>query len=252
MRDGIHQAVQLISEFGPAVVFTGAGLSTRSGIPDFRSAGSGLWTRDDPMRTASLSTFRHDPRRFWNWKALLMTKIWDSQPNDAHLALVSMQRKGHLSAILTQNIDGLHQRAGSSPVHELHGSITHLSCPRCRRRWDSRTWESVIRAMQLPLCPEDGTVLKPGVVLFEEMLPADVWKEAERLSRSAGLFLVAGSSLVVFPAAGLPQTAINHGARLIIINRDPTPLDEEAQLTLQGDVAEILPLIAEQLPPVRG
>ncbi len=240
-RSILHQARYLVA-------FTGAGISTPSGIPDFRSKGSGMWECYDPMETASLTTFRNNPKRFWDWKRPLMLGSWEAQPNPAHHALAQLEGAGILKALITQNIDGLHQRAGSKAVFEVHGSIETMTCPRCKRRFESRDFKPVLQQPGgIPTCPQDQAILKPDVVLFEEALPPLVWRQAEMHAGQADTLLVVGSSLEVYPAAYLPQLAIENGARTIIINFTSTPLDRFAEVLLPADVALVLPEIVSGL-----
>ena len=240
----IDQARRLIQESRHLVAFTGAGLSTPSGIPDFRSKGTGLWERFDPMEVASLTTFRTAPTRFWDWKRPLMRQIWQAQPNPAHMALAQLEAQSRLSAVITQNIDGLHQRAGSRAVFELHGTVETMTCPACRKQVSSSLYRQLIEESdEIPRCEACGRIMKPDVVLFEENLPTRVWQAAEEHCTRADVILVAGSSLEVWPAATLPEMAVSHGARLIIANLSPTFLDSQALVLLPFDVAEALPLI---------
>lgn len=241
---GLEAAAQLLHDARCTVVFTGAGISTPSGIPDFRSA-TGLWTRDDPLKTASLSTFRRDPARFWAWKGDLLRQIWASAPNPAHRTLARWEQQHLIEAVITQNIDGFHQAAGSRVVLELHGSVRETYCPACGKRWQTSHFQDIIRSGELPRCPQDQHVVRPDVVLFEEMLPTAVFEQAEALAMRCDLLLVAGSSLSVYPAAGIPQLALQSGSRLIILNRDPTPLDSLADVVIPGDLAETLPRLAD-------
>ena len=241
----IDLARKLIREAHHLVAFTGAGISTPSGIPDFRSKGTGLWERFDPMEVASLTTFRTAPTRFWNWKRPLMRQIWQAQPNPAHLALAQLEAQSKLSAVITQNIDGLHQRAGSREVFELHGTVETMTCPVCRIHTPSSHYRKLIEeSEEIPRCETCGAIMKPDVVLFEENLPPRTWRAAEEHCERADVILVAGSSLEVWPAATLPEMAVSNGARLIIINLSRTFLDSQAQVLLPFDVAEALPLIS--------
>lgn len=248
-NSAIRYARRLVNESRHLVAFTGAGMSTASGIPDFRSKGTGLWEHDDPMAVASLTTFRTNPRRFWEWKRGLMRQIWQAQPNPAHLALAQLEAGGLLKALITQNIDGLHQRAGSRKVYELHGTIQTLTCPSCRRKFHADQFRQVIETSdEIPLCPDCQAVIKPDVVLFEEMLPQITWTEAERHCTRADVIIVAGSSLEVWPAATLPEIAVSNGAKLILVNLSPTFMDPRAEVLLTANVAEALPLLVE--PPL--
>jgi NAD-dependent deacetylase len=241
----INLARQMVKEARHLVVFTGAGISTPSGIPDFRSKGSGLWEKSDPMEVASLSTFRSDPKRFWDWKRPLLRQIWQAKPNAAHFALAELEKTGRLKAIVTQNIDGLHQKAGTKTVLELHGSVETMSCQGCGRQFPSAQFQTMIeQTEEMPRCARCGEVMKPDIVLFEEMLPQTVWNAAEKHCARADVLIVIGSSLEVWPAAALPEKALLNGAHLIIVNLTPTHLDPRAKIILPKDAAVMLPLIS--------
>jgi NAD-dependent deacetylase len=247
----IDHAADLIRNARRAVALTGAGFSTPSGIPDFRSEGTGLWSRDEPMEVASLSTFRTHPERFFKWFRGLAGQIYQAEPNPAHRALAHWETAGLLQAVITQNIDHLHQKAGSKHVVEMHGSLNTLSCTQCFRQFDYQDHlQTFVVDGTLPICPSCGAVLKPDVILFGEQLPQKSWYEAQRLSRTCDLMLVAGSSLEVLPVAGLPMQAVDRGAHLIIINHSPTYIDVRADVVIAGDVAEIIPLIGEKVQNV--
>lgn len=240
----IRRAVEYLRNARHAVALTGAGISTPSNIPDFRSQGSGLWSKDDPMQVASLTTFYHRPQRFFNWLRPLAQRIWEAQPNPAHLALAELEKARVLKAVITQNIDGLHQKAGSQNVIELHGSVRTLTCLACRKPYPTEDFvEPFLERGVIPTCPLCREILKPDIVLFEEMLPGDAWGQAQRHSECADVMLIVGSSLEVMPANSLPLYAIQSGARLIIVNYTPTHLDEGADVLLPYDVVEILPKI---------
>jgi len=242
-----QQAARLLRSSTHAVAFTGAGISTPSGIPDFRSAGSGLWERDDPMETASLLTFKRDPQRFYRWLQPLAEKIRAAQPNPAHLALAAMDGS-LLKGVITQNIDGLHQRAGSNNVMELHGSVGSLTCLNCKNGYSASAFmDSFIDNFEIPLCPACSSVLKPDIILFGELLPELAWTDADEHARRADLMLVIGSSLNVFPAADLPASAVRRGTKLIIFNQTPTPLDRQAALVFRGDAAVSLEAVRSAL-----
>jgi NAD-dependent deacetylase len=244
----IHRAVEMIRNSRHAVVLTGAGMSTPSGIPDFRSAGSGLWTQDNPMLVASLTAFRRRPDQFFDWLRSLAEPIWNAQPNAAHQALAEMQQAGYLRAVITQNIDGLHQKAGSTQVIELHGSLNTLTCPRCGAQYPAGQFMGAfIQHSHQPHCTECEGLLKPDIILFEEALPMKAWNDAQAHCEQADLVLVAGSSLEVSPANQLPLYALQHDARLIINTISATYLDEAAHVLIPGDVATILPQIMAQL-----
>ncbi|HJR82014.1 MAG TPA: NAD-dependent deacylase [Anaerolineales bacterium] len=243
----IEDAAELFRKARRAVVLTGAGISTPSGIPDFRSEGTGLWSQDEPMEVASLSTFRTAPERFFDWFHPLASQIVYAKPNAAHMALAEMENAGYLQAIVTQNIDTLHQKAGSRHVVELHGTFRTLSCTGCFKQFESEPFlQPYIEERKIPLCPNCNGILKPDVILFGEQLPQPAWMEAQRAARQCDLMLVAGSSLEVLPVAGLPMQAIDHGAHLIIINNTPTYLNVRADVVILDDVANIIPEIAKQ------
>ena len=243
----IDLAAGLVREARRAVVLTGAGISTPSGIPDFRSAGTGLWSRTEPLEAASLLTFRTAPEIFFNWFRPLAGQIFHALPNAAHHALAALEGAGRLQAVITQNIDGLHQKAGSRRVVETHGTLRTLSCTQCYRQVDSEPYlEPFVQAGRVPRCPSCGAVLKPDVILFGEQLPHRAWSEAQRLACECDLMLVAGSSLEVLPVASLPMQALDRAAHLIIVNNSPTYLNVRADLIFEEDVADILPVIVEQ------
>ena len=247
IQDGIQFAAELLRKAQHAVALTGAGVSTPSGIPDFRSEGTGLWSRDEPLETASLSTFRTHPEKFYAWFRPLATQIFEAEPNQAHFALARLEMQGRLHWIVTQNIDMLHQKAGSSNIIEMHGTLATLSCTRCFRRVDSLPYlKPFVDEGRIPLCPACGATLKPDVILFGEQLPQKAWFEAQRASRDCDLMIVAGSSLEVLPVAGLPMQALDRGAHLLIVNNSPTYLDVRADAVMQGDVVDIIPAIAGQ------
>lgn len=248
LRREIHQAVELVRSLGNGVVLTGAGISTPSGIPDFRSAGSGLWSRYDPMEVASLSAFRYQPEKFLAWFHPLAKNIFHALPNPAHLALATLEKLGYLHTIITQNIDGLHQRAGSNKVLEVHGTLESLTCIGCFQRYSSNSFISrYIEDNEIPRCPGCGGILKPDVVLYEEQLPRKTWLKARQACNNCSYILVAGSSLEVTPVATLPLEALDNNAKLILINQDPTYLDPRADVLMRGDVADILPQIANEV-----
>ncbi len=243
----INFAAELFRGAKRAVVLTGAGLSTPSGIPDFRSEGTGLWSRDEPLEVASMSTFRTAPEKFFQWFRPLASQIFDAQPNPAHIALADLETAGRVHTIITQNIDILHQKAGSKHVIETHGTMRTLSCTQCYQQVESAPYlKPFAQAGVIPHCPNCGALLKPDVILFGEQLPQRAWFEAQREARQCDLMMVVGSSLEVLPVAGLPIQALDRGAHLIILNNTPTYLNVRADVTIQENVAHILPAIAEK------
>lgn len=244
----IKKAADLIRSSNHVVVLSGAGSSTPSGIPDFRSSGSGLWTRYSPLEVASLTTFRHQPEKFFEWFRPLVAHILLAKPNSSHVAYAELERGGYLKTIITQNIDGLHQRAGSQYVIEVHGTLNSLSCIGCYQKIPANGYiEPYIHGGEIPRCPKCNKILKPDVVLFEEQLPITPWLKARETTRTCDLLIISGSSLVVMPVAGLPMMALENQAKIIVINKTPTYIDEESDIVLYGDVAEIVPAIAAEV-----
>ena len=232
----------LIVERQPCVVLTGAGVSTESGIPDFRSA-SGIWAEVDPLEVASLRAFRRDPARVWGFYGERIGMLRGAEPNAAHHALAELEASGLVQAVVTQNIDLLHTRAGTKDVVELHGSIRSAQCLGCLWTEPADTVLAQLVESSVPTCPRCGDVLKPGVVLFGELLPAGSMERATHLARGARLMLVVGSSLEVWPAAGLPLEA----QAFATVNRGPTALDAQALMTIDAGAGEILTAVADAL-----
>jgi NAD-dependent deacetylase len=244
----IDFAADLFRQAKHAVSLTGAGLSTPSGIPDFRSTGTGLWSRDEPMEVASLSTFRTAPERFFNWFRPLASQIYNAQPNKAHFALAELEKAGLIHSIITQNIDMLHQKAGSRTVVEMHGTMQTLTCTECYHKVQSALYLDIfVENGKIPRCPQCGNTLKPDVILFGEQLPQVAWFKAQREARHCDLMLIIGSSLEVLPVAGLPMQALDRGAHLIIVNNVPTYLDVRADVVLTEDAAVVIPAIVEKV-----
>ena len=243
----LEDAAELFRKAKRVVVLTGAGISTPSGIPDFRSEGTGLWSHDEPLEVASLSTFRTHPEVFFKWFRPLAEQIFNALPNAAHLALAEMERLGMAQTIVTQNIDTLHQKAGSGHVIETHGTMQTLSCTVCYGKFDSQDFlEAYIKHGTIPVCRNCNGILKPDVILFGEQLPQAAWLEAQKAVRQCDLMVVAGSSLEVLPVAGLPVQAVDRGAHLIVINNTPTYINVRADVVIMDDIAKILPDITER------
>lgn len=242
----IARAAELLCNAKYAIGLTGAGVSVPSGIPDFRSPGAGLWEQVDPMAVASAFAFRYQPEAFFEWIRPLAHKLLAAQPNPAHGALAELETMGCLKAIITQNIDGLHQQAGSQRVLEVHGHMREAICIRCYTVFPAKQFvEAVVTLGQVPRCPRCNGILKPNVILLGEQLPAQVVLQAQQEIKKCDLVLVAGSSLEVTPVAEWPAWAhYQRGARVILVNLQPTYLDGEADVVLQADVAEALPQIA--------
>jgi NAD-dependent protein deacetylase/lipoamidase len=237
---GVHVA-ELIRAAGSVVALTGAGISVPSGIPDFRSPGTGLWENVNPMEVAHIDVFRRDPERFWHFYGHRFQTLDDKEPNGAHRALARLEHAGLLDAVITQNIDRLHARAGSRELVEVHGSIAHSSCQRCRARYpltDVRTRQEA-DPVRIPRC-DCGQALKPDVVLFGEYLPVAALTRAEHLAASADLMLCIGSSLEVYPVAQLPEMTLDGGGQIVIITQGPTPYDRRAAVRCGGDVEQEL------------
>lgn len=244
----IEDAAELVRKAKRAVVLTGAGISTPSGIPDFRSEGTGLWSRDEPLEVASLTTFRMAPERFFDWFRPLAGQIFFAQANAAHLALAQLEETGHVKTIITQNIDTLHQKAGSKNVVETHGTMGTLTCTHCYHKFRAELYlRSFIEEGKIPTCPTCNGILKPDVILFGEQLPQTAWTAAQHAARQCDLMLVAGSSLEVLPVAGLPMQALDRGAHLIIINNTPTYVNVRADVVIMDNVASTLPEIAKRV-----
>jgi len=240
------QLASLIRARGPAVVLTGAGMSTESGIPDFRSA-SGIWSDVDPFEVASIDAFRRDPLRVWRWYGPRIAGLLTAQPNAGHLALAALERAGHVRAVVTQNIDLLHTRAGSKDVVEVHGSISRFSCLACGGEETLAAILAQLETREAPLCSGCAEIVKPGVVMFGELLPAQAMERAERLARETGLLLVVGSSLQVWPVAGLPGDTVGGGGALAILNLEETPYDGSAEIVVRGPSGPALGAVARAL-----
>lgn len=200
------------------------------------------------MEVASLSAFRVRPEKFFDWFRPLTKTIVEALPNPAHTAMAAMDAAGKLNEIITQNIDGLHQKAGSRRVLEVHGTLNSLTCVSCYTKYDTDQFiEGFIQRGQIPHCSKCGSVLKPDAILFEEQLPRRTWVEVEGVVRKCDLMLIAGSSLEVFPVARLPYEAITTGAKLIVINNESTYIDPRAEVVIKLDVAKALPAIMDQI-----
>lgn len=237
--NGVARLAELVREGQPCVVLTGAGISTESGIPDFRSP-TGLWAQFDPLDYGSIEAFRADPARVWSFYAPRFRALTAAEPNAGHYAIAELERRGLVHAVITQNIDLLHERAGSQDVVEVHGSIRASHCLTCGARYPLA---EVLERLPVPTCRECGAVLKPGVVFFGELLPEAEIDRAFELAREAKLLLVVGSSLEVHPVAGLPLEA----ERFAIVNRGETPFDRRAALKLDEPAGETLSALAQAL-----
>jgi len=222
------------------VVLTGAGVSVPSGIPDFRTPETGLWAKVDPMEVAHIDVFRSDPERFWSYYRPRFQALGDKEPNRAHEALAELERRGLIEGVITQNIDRLHRAAGSENVIEVHGSIATSSCTACSTAFGLEEAEELFDEAGVAICSACGGAVKPDVVLFGEMLPAEAIARATELAEGADLMLCVGSSLAVYPVAGLPQLTLGRGGRVAIVTKGETPYDGDAELKLEGEVDEEL------------
>jgi NAD-dependent deacetylase len=246
----IDQAIELLTSSQHAVALTGAGISTRSGIPDFRSRDSGLWEKYDPMEVATISAFKRKPQDFYDWLRPILDSILTAQPNPAHLALTQLEKFGPLKAVVTQNIDLLHDKAGSKIVHEVHGSMREATCLRCYEIYNADIVLSELKVDSVvPRCPSCDGVLKPNVILFGELLPVSILNQSRRQSRMCDLMIVVGSSLEVAPAGDLPLLAKQSGAKLIIVTLSETHLDYLADVVIHDDVVDVLPQLAAPFLP---
>jgi NAD-dependent deacetylase len=240
----IKKISRMLAEASHAVVFTGSGISAASGIPTFRGT-DGLWLRWNPEEVASIYGFKRNPAKFWEFAKELIVKT-KASPNPAHHAIAELEREGVVKAVITQNIDMLHQSAGSKKVLELHGSMSYVDCLDCRKEYRWEYIEKILEDRQ-PFCEVCGSeFLKPRVVFFGEPLPPTVLSDAMEEAKSCDLFMVVGSSLVVYPAASLPDIAKQHGAKLAIVNLEPTEKDHIFDAIAYGRAEELLPKIVEE------
>ncbi|MDV6013372.1 NAD-dependent deacylase [Haloechinothrix sp. LS1_15] len=238
---------ELIGRSERIVALTGAGISVPSGIPDFRSPGSGLWENVDPMTVATIEAFHRDPKVFWDFYRSRLHLVRDTQPNAAHEALAELERRGKCEAVITQNIDRLHRAAGSRTVIEVHGSVDTASCTRCDGRWRFAEIDELFDSEGVARCTNCSGPVKPDVVLFGELLPVAAIERARELASTADLLLCVGSSLEVYPVAELPELTLGAVGTLAIVNQGPTPFDDVAAVRLTGDVATELPAVVDQL-----
>jgi NAD-dependent deacetylase len=250
-RTRANQATRLaemLREARSALVLTGAGVSVPSGIPDFRSPGSGIWEKVNPMEVAHIDAFRREPDRFWQFYGDRFASLVDKQPNPAHEAIAEFERRGLIRGVVTQNVDRLHRRAGSRNVIEVHGSIEWSVCPECGGRTSiERVLEVLAAHPGAPECPACIAPLKPDVVLFGEMLPAVAISDAYALAAEADVIVCVGSSLEVFPVASLPGVTRDGGGRIALVTQGPTPYDGDAEVKLTGDVVDELAAVMAAL-----
>jgi NAD-dependent deacetylase len=235
----VERLAELIRSSSRTVALTGAGISVPSGIPDFRSPGTGLWENVDPMEVAHISVFLQDPQRFWSYYRPRFGMLADKEPNGAHRALAELEARGLLDAVVTQNIDTLHSKAGSRQVIEVHGTIETGSCWECKTEYPLERVAQMFDEQGVARCACGGAV-KPDVVLFGEMLPERAMEDAHALCAGADLLLCVGTSLEVYPVAGLPEVTRRAGGSIAIVTIGPTPYDGDAEVRLGGDVVEEL------------
>jgi NAD-dependent deacetylase len=226
----------LIRQSRSTVALTGAGISVPSGIPDFRTPETGLWANVDPMEVAHIDVFERDPARFWSYYRPRFQSLGDKRPNAAHEAVAELERRGLIAGVITQNIDRLHGAAGSQNVVEVHGSIETSSCRSCATSYGLAEMDALFDADGVAFCSGCGGPVKPDVVLFGEMLPEAAMRRAQELAEGAELMICVGSSLAVFPVAGLPGVTLERGGRLAIVTKGSTPYDADAALKLEGEV----------------
>lgn len=238
----IDKAIELLARSQRVVALTGAGISTPSGIPDFRSPGSGLWRNVNPMEVASIYSFRHHPEAFYGWIHPFAKLTIEAEVNPAHIALAQLEKCGRLQGVITQNIDMLHSKAGSNNVYELHGHMREMTCLCCYSVYSSGPFmEAFIANGDLPYCDSCGGILKPNLILLGEQLPMNVVIQARQLIATSDVMIVIGSSLQTSPAGDLPFSASEAGSRLIIVNYEPTPADYLADVVIRANVIDVLP-----------
>jgi NAD-dependent deacetylase len=251
MKDENEQVAGWIVNARRTVIFTGAGLSTESGIPDFRSPG-GVWDRYNPEDFYYQNFISSEAARekYWQMATEMYEPMKRSQPNLAHRAIAEMERLGKLDSVITQNVDGLHLKAGNSPekIIELHGTAMHVSCLHCQKRYDrDAIQERIKEGVKAPVCDDCGGPLKPATISFGQAMPERETQQAYSVSSLCDLFIVIGSSLVVHPAASMPVVAKRAGARLVIINRDPTPCDDMADMVIHDQAGPTMDRILKKV-----
>ncbi|MGH2341640.1 SIR2 family NAD-dependent protein deacylase [Segnochrobactraceae bacterium EtOH-i3] len=249
LSEGRRLLAELFGEAEAGVVFTGAGISTESGIPDFRSPG-GIWSRMKPILFQEFVESEAARLEDWRRRFMMRRDFLAAEPNDGHRAVSALVAAGRVETVITQNIDGLHQRSGvpEDQVVELHGTVMHAHCLECGEAYAfDGLEEEIARTGRSPRCPECGGFLKSAIINFGEAMPPDAMLEAERASRTTDLFVAVGSSLVVYPAASFPLVAKESGATLVIVNREPTALDDAADYVLLGGIGDLFrPLAPSQ------
>jgi len=242
MKENLIKAANIIKSSKNCFALTGAGISVESGIPDFRGAG-GLWSKYDPSIYANIDSFIKDPEMVWDMIFEMIDVIVSAQPNEAHISLARLEKIGILKAIVTQNIDNLHQRAGSSQVIDFHGNTAHLICLKCNNSYNTDHFQ--VENNEIPHCLNCRAILKPSVIFFGEMIPPQALVDATELTDKADVVLVIGTSAIIYPAASIPVTAKRNGSTLIEINLEETDLTSLCDLSLQGKAAEIMPQLLD-------
>lgn len=242
--ESIEDAAEVLVRRRPTVALTGAGVSVESGIPDFRSSG-GLWEKYNPAEYATIEAFKASPEKVWTMLRELETTLDEAEPNDGHRALAALEQAGIIAGIITQNIDNLHQLAGSKEVVEFHGNGNWLVCLDCDRRLDHDAAEATVGDDGIPRCPECSTILKPDVIFFGEAIPELALTRSYELANQCEVMLVAGTSATVMPAAAMPLIARRRGATLIEVNLEATDLTSQVDITLRGPSGDVLPALAD-------
>ncbi len=243
----VDQLAELIGASRNTVALTGAGISVPSGIPDFRTPGEGVWAKVNPMEVATIDAFHRDTKRFWDFYRPRFEMLGDKVPNPAHHVLAELEARGLLEAVVTQNIDRLHRMAGTRSLVEVHGSVATSSCTACGASWDLEHVDALFDTDGIATCTGCLGKVKPDVVLFGEMLPVAEIERARELAEAAELMICIGSSLEVFPAAGLPELTLASGGAVAIVTIGPTAYDDRAVVRLDGDVADELPAVLAAL-----
>jgi NAD-dependent protein deacetylase/lipoamidase len=246
-RSAAGELAELMRGSELVVALTGAGISVPSGIPDFRTPGEGIWENVDPMEVAHIDAFHRDTRRFWQFYRPRFQTLGDKQPNAAHRVLADLEDRGLLQAVITQNIDRLHAKAGTERLVEVHGSISTSSCTTCRASYPLESVGELFDDDGIATCACCMGKVKPDVVLFGEFLPEETMTEAQELCSTADLLLCVGSSLEVYPVAGLPELTLESGGRVAIVTKSPTPYDSVAEVRLDGDVVDELTAVLAAL-----
>ena len=249
----IYQAAKLLNNAKHAIVLTGAGISTESGIPDFRSD-TGIWKKYKPEIYGNIEAFLRDPSKFWKMAEDIAPNLFNAKPNSGHFAIAELEKMDIIKAIITQNIDELHQKAGAVLVYEVHGNINRFTCLGCRASYKK---EQILTKLKkdkksFPTCDVCAAPLKPSVVLFGESLPKFENYYSQDIAKKSDLMLIAGSSLEVVPVSNLPIYTLREGGKLIIVNDEPTYLDSKAEVVIHHKTGTILPLIVEEIKKLRN